>query len=237
MREGDGTLPQPGSLPDFKALSTTYVEVQRIYRAKARQDLETLRRHLDKILFKIGLPSSAISQDELESFARHAAYIKIVRGKSLRKKLAQPDKDALSECWSRRRGAAIRLRVKESVLTRHTLFSRYAAMALLDPINPVTAPYHIALLAAEQFYVENDQRYPGCNAALSRNITGQAAIADAADDAEALEAYFGPLEFDQERLIAHANDIITRMGLELDDELHELVSDACLEMCVQSTAC
>jgi amyloid beta precursor protein binding protein 1 len=68
-------LPLPGSVPDMKAQSTVYVQLQNIYKAKARQDvaevLETVRSHLK---------GKDIDSDEIGNFCKNAAFIKLIRG-------------------------------------------------------------------------------------------------------------------------------------------------------------
>lgn len=68
-------LPLPGSVPDMKAQSTVYVQLQNIYKAKARQDvaevLEDVRLH----------PSGKdIDVAEVEIFCKNAAFIKLIHG-------------------------------------------------------------------------------------------------------------------------------------------------------------
>ncbi|TVY38076.1 NEDD8-activating enzyme E1 regulatory subunit [Lachnellula occidentalis] len=68
-------LPLPGSVPDMKAQSTIYVQLQNIYKAKARQDvsevLEIVRAH----------PSGKdVDVAEVETFCKNAAFIKLIRG-------------------------------------------------------------------------------------------------------------------------------------------------------------
>jgi NEDD8-activating enzyme E1 regulatory subunit len=68
-------LPLPGSVPDMKAKSTVYVQLQNIYKAKARQDvtevLGTVRSHPK---------GKNIDSAEIESFCKNAAFIKLIRG-------------------------------------------------------------------------------------------------------------------------------------------------------------
>lgn len=68
-------LPLPGSVPDMKAQSTVYVQLQNIYKAKARQDvaevLETVRGHPN---------GKDIDVAEVESFCKNAAFIKLIHG-------------------------------------------------------------------------------------------------------------------------------------------------------------
>jgi amyloid beta precursor protein binding protein 1 len=68
-------LPLPGSVPDMKAQSTVYVQLQNIYKAKARQDvaevLETVRAHPE---------GKDIDVAEVEAFCKNAAFIKLIHG-------------------------------------------------------------------------------------------------------------------------------------------------------------
>ena len=70
-------LPLPGSVPDMKAQSTVYVQLQNIYKAKARQDvaevLETVRAHPR---------GKEIDAAEVEMFCKNAAFIKLIHGAS-----------------------------------------------------------------------------------------------------------------------------------------------------------
>lgn len=94
--DGQGQLPLPGSLPDFKATSATYVEIQRLYKVKAQQDLSALKQNLSAILSSVGLPPDAIADTEVESFAKHAGYLKLVRGRSFAQSLQEPAQDVVA---------------------------------------------------------------------------------------------------------------------------------------------
>jgi NEDD8-activating enzyme E1 regulatory subunit len=59
-------LPLPGSVPDMKAQSTAYVQLQNIYKV-----LETVRSHPK---------GKDIDSAEVESFCKNAAFIKLIRG-------------------------------------------------------------------------------------------------------------------------------------------------------------
>ncbi|CAO1635685.1 unnamed protein product [Parajaminaea phylloscopi] len=93
---GEGHLPLPGSLPDFKATSSTYVEIQKLYKGKAQKDLLAFRAYLHRTLTSVGLPVDAISEDEVSSFAKHAGYLKLIRGRSLEESRTHPAKDVAS---------------------------------------------------------------------------------------------------------------------------------------------
>jgi amyloid beta precursor protein binding protein 1 len=68
-------LPLPGSVPDMKAQSTVYVQLQNIYKAKGRQDiaevLEIVRAHPR---------GKEIDVMEVETFCKNAAFVKLIHG-------------------------------------------------------------------------------------------------------------------------------------------------------------
>ena len=90
VEEGDGTLPLPGSLPDMKSLSATYVELQGLFREKAAKDVDTFRGYLTTVLEEAQLPADAISTAEIESFTKNASYLKLIRGRRLRDMIESP---------------------------------------------------------------------------------------------------------------------------------------------------
>lgn len=73
--EDHNELPLPGSVPDMKAQSTVYVQLQNIYKAKAREDvaevLATVR----------SLPGGGeVDVAEVERFCKNAAFVKLIHG-------------------------------------------------------------------------------------------------------------------------------------------------------------
>ena len=77
-------LPLSGALPDMKADTQRYVGLQTVYRTKARQDLALVESILGELLVSLGLSPELISKDEIETFVKHSAFLKVVRGRSLR---------------------------------------------------------------------------------------------------------------------------------------------------------
>lgn len=90
-------LPLSGALPDMKATSSAYVTLQKLYKQKAREDLELVKQLLGETLATVGASSSNgkggegggsvgidIREEEIESFVKHAAWLKVIRGRSLR---------------------------------------------------------------------------------------------------------------------------------------------------------
>ncbi|RAL65565.1 hypothetical protein DID88_005239 [Monilinia fructigena] len=71
--EKHNELPLPGSLPDMKAQSSIYVQLQNIYKAKARQDVQ-------EVLQTIRAQPRDIKVEKVEEFCKNAAFIKLIRG-------------------------------------------------------------------------------------------------------------------------------------------------------------
>ncbi|BGP19641.1 hypothetical protein JCM10213_000099 [Rhodosporidiobolus nylandii] len=78
-----GLLPLSGALPDMKAHSSTYVALQNLYKQKAREDRDEVRRLLNELCGRLGVEKGRISDEELESFVKHAAWVRVVRGRRI----------------------------------------------------------------------------------------------------------------------------------------------------------
>ncbi|RKO83426.1 NEDD8-activating enzyme E1 regulatory subunit, partial [Blyttiomyces helicus] len=81
--EGEGRLPLPGSVPDVKADSESYIQLQTVYRQKAREDYTSVHNRVRAILTKIDRPVDAIPTEEVERFCKNAAFLTVVRYRSL----------------------------------------------------------------------------------------------------------------------------------------------------------
>ncbi|KAF2682075.1 hypothetical protein K458DRAFT_391112 [Lentithecium fluviatile CBS 122367] len=77
-----GVLPVPGAVPDMKARSADYIELQNVYKTKARKDLAEV---LDSVRFleRNTNRSAPIDEKDVEAFCKNAAHIKLVRGRPL----------------------------------------------------------------------------------------------------------------------------------------------------------
>ncbi|RYO45460.1 NEDD8-activating enzyme E1 regulatory subunit [Alternaria arborescens] len=73
-------LPVPGSVPDMKARSADYIQLQNVYKAKARKDLAEV---VDSVRFleRNANRSTQIDEKDIETFCKNAAHIKLVRGR------------------------------------------------------------------------------------------------------------------------------------------------------------
>ncbi|CAO3683034.1 unnamed protein product [Umbelopsis vinacea] len=85
--EGAGLLPVPGKLPDMKADTKSYIDLQQIYRQKAQEDFEAVNSRVQDLLTSVGLLADAIDEREIEEFCKHAAYVKVIRYRTLEEEL------------------------------------------------------------------------------------------------------------------------------------------------------
>lgn len=128
-------LPLTGSLPDMKSHSTTYVKLQQIYREKAKKDLNEFEKLLKETLSKLG-QERVIEKEEIESFVKHSAWIKVLRGRKLNETL--DTKTSL-------------LKGKIDELLQESNWSNPPDQSL---------SIYLALLSSSRFFTLND-RYPG----------------------------------------------------------------------------
>lgn len=75
-----GILPIPGSVPDMKARSADYIQLQNVYKSKARKDLAEVVESV-RFLERNTNRSTAIDEKDIEAFCKNAAHIKLVRGR------------------------------------------------------------------------------------------------------------------------------------------------------------
>ncbi|KAK3323559.1 hypothetical protein B0T19DRAFT_443051 [Cercophora scortea] len=66
-------LPLPGSVPDMKAQSKVYIQLQNIYKKKARQDAAEVLKTAQEIA-----PDRDIDAAEVELFCKNAAFVKLI---------------------------------------------------------------------------------------------------------------------------------------------------------------
>ena len=70
-------LPLPGSVPDMKAQSTVYVQLQNLYKAKARQDVAEVIQ-----IVRAHPKGKDIDIAEVETFCKNAAFMKLIHRSS-----------------------------------------------------------------------------------------------------------------------------------------------------------
>lgn len=75
FHEAHEALPLPGSVPDMKAQSTVYVQLQNIYKAKARRDAAEVLN-----IVRADPNGQSVDAAEVDNFCKNAAFIKLIRG-------------------------------------------------------------------------------------------------------------------------------------------------------------
>ncbi|KAF2755440.1 hypothetical protein EJ05DRAFT_502901 [Pseudovirgaria hyperparasitica] len=116
-------LPLPGSVPDMKAQSKDYIELQNTYKTKARHDIGEVTENVRAIEKQLGR-TSQIEDSEIEAFCKGAAHIKLVRGRPFH--IMMPGQ---MPAWGDR--------------------AKFAALSLTDPDSLVLL--YIAFLAYDSF--------------------------------------------------------------------------------------
>uniref|UniRef100_A0A8B9F5L6 NEDD8-activating enzyme E1 regulatory subunit n=1 Tax=Amazona collaria TaxID=241587 RepID=A0A8B9F5L6_9PSIT len=81
--EGQGSLPVQGSIPDMIADSSKFIKLQNVYREKAKKDIAAVGNHAAKLLQSLGKAPESISERELKLFCSNAAFLRVVRCRSL----------------------------------------------------------------------------------------------------------------------------------------------------------
>ncbi|KAL2248477.1 UNVERIFIED_CONTAM: NEDD8-activating enzyme E1 regulatory subunit AXR1 [Sesamum indicum] len=77
--EGGGEAPLEGSIPDMTSSTELYVNLQKIYQAKAEADFLVMEQRVRKILKKIGRDPDSISKATIKTFCRNARKLKVCR--------------------------------------------------------------------------------------------------------------------------------------------------------------
>ncbi|KAH0556927.1 hypothetical protein GP486_005287 [Trichoglossum hirsutum] len=76
-------LPLHGSVPDMKAKTADYIRLQKVYKAKARQDAAEVLANMRVIKGELGCTSEEIYERVVDDFCREAAFVRFFRGQRL----------------------------------------------------------------------------------------------------------------------------------------------------------
>ncbi|XP_069509303.1 NEDD8-activating enzyme E1 regulatory subunit isoform X2 [Ambystoma mexicanum] len=82
-KEGRGTLPVRGTIPDMIADSDKFIKLQSVYRERAKKDAGSIEKYAAQLLLSLGKPPECISQKDIRLFCRNAAFLRVVRCRSL----------------------------------------------------------------------------------------------------------------------------------------------------------
>ena len=113
----NGLLPLPGTLPDMKAQSADYIQLQTIYKTKATNDIAEVAASI-----KAHSPHPNIPHSEIAEFCKNAANVKLIRGQPL----ALPSE--LNSYWNgREKELYYQLQEEGSLLPIYIAFQAYDA--------------------------------------------------------------------------------------------------------------
>ncbi|XP_010522340.1 PREDICTED: NEDD8-activating enzyme E1 regulatory subunit AXR1-like [Tarenaya hassleriana] len=88
--EGAGEAPLEGSIPDMTSSTEHYINLQKIYQAKAEADCFVMEKQVKNILKKIGRDPNSISKPTIKSFCKNARKLKVCRYRMIEDELRNP---------------------------------------------------------------------------------------------------------------------------------------------------
>ncbi|XP_041125206.1 NEDD8-activating enzyme E1 regulatory subunit [Polyodon spathula] len=99
-KEGQGSLPVRGTIPDMIADSDKFIKLQNIYREKAKEDATAVSNHISALLQSVGRLPESVSEQEIRLFCKSSAFLRVVRCRSLAEEYSTEtiNKDEISSC-------------------------------------------------------------------------------------------------------------------------------------------
>ncbi|NP_001288878.1 NEDD8-activating enzyme E1 regulatory subunit [Brassica rapa] len=98
LNEGDGEAPLEGSIPDMTSSTEHYINLQKIYLAKAEADFLVMEERVKSILKKIGRDPSSISKPTIKSFCKNARKLKVCRYRMVEDEFSNPSVTEIQKC-------------------------------------------------------------------------------------------------------------------------------------------
>ncbi|KAK4758946.1 hypothetical protein SAY87_020247 [Trapa incisa] len=89
--EGGGEVPLEGSIPDMTSSTEHYVNLQKIYHAKAEADFLVMEQRVMNLLKKIGRDPTSIPRNKIKSFCRNARKLKVCRYRPIEEEFHSPN--------------------------------------------------------------------------------------------------------------------------------------------------
>ncbi|CAF2052100.1 unnamed protein product [Brassica napus] len=96
--EGDGEAPLEGSIPDMTSSTEHYINLQKIYQAKAEADFLVMEKRVKNILKKIGRDPSSISKPAIKSFCKNVRKLKVCRYRMVEDEFSNPSVTEIQKC-------------------------------------------------------------------------------------------------------------------------------------------
>ncbi|KAJ4851232.1 NEDD8-activating enzyme E1 regulatory subunit axr1 [Turnera subulata] len=95
--EGGGEAPLEGSIPDMTSSTELYVNLQKIYQAKAEADFLVIEQRARNILKGIGKDLDSIPKTMIKSFCKNARKLKVCRYRSIEDEFNNPSLSELQK--------------------------------------------------------------------------------------------------------------------------------------------
>ncbi|KAI3966741.1 hypothetical protein MKW92_038738 [Papaver armeniacum] len=127
LNEGDGEAPLEGVIPDMTSSTEFYVNLQKIYQAKAEEDFLAVERRVRDILKRVGRDPASISKGNIKSFCRNARKLMVCRYRPIEDEFNSPTLSELQkyltdEDYSIAVGFYILLRAVDRFATNYNRF-------------------------------------------------------------------------------------------------------------------
>ncbi|XP_071710813.1 NEDD8-activating enzyme E1 regulatory subunit AXR1-like isoform X1 [Rutidosis leptorrhynchoides] len=88
--EGGGEAPLEGSIPDMTSSTELYINLQKLYQAKAEADYLAVEKRVRDILKNVGRDSYSISKAVIKSFCKNARKLTVCRFKLIEEEFNSP---------------------------------------------------------------------------------------------------------------------------------------------------
>lgn len=75
--EGNGKLPLMGSIPDLVTETSTFINLQNIYKNKAEKDKAVVEKYVKEILESLGRSPEDISQEYISHFCKNVLFLRV----------------------------------------------------------------------------------------------------------------------------------------------------------------
>uniref|UniRef100_H2ZIZ4 NEDD8-activating enzyme E1 regulatory subunit n=1 Tax=Ciona savignyi TaxID=51511 RepID=H2ZIZ4_CIOSA len=165
-------LPLRGSLPDMFSDSESYIKLQNIYKAKAKQDIDLFTSYL----CNFGYVNGRLSDQEIKRFCRNAHFLQVVRGRSLSDEYKKISQSVLDGLISEEASDAVWYVMLRCVDLFHTNFSRYPGVIEEEiDIDVTRLKFHI--LQSISSYLA----FPGLSEAISDDYVQETCRCGAAE--------------------------------------------------------
>lgn len=93
--EGEGSLPMEGTVPDMTATTELYLQLQRVYRARADAHIDAVQSHCKALLKSIGKPEDCIPLDYIKLLCKNARHVRVVRPATAVRKPSEMNSECL----------------------------------------------------------------------------------------------------------------------------------------------